>query len=54
MVTPILRPMKGKERMWGWEEKATPLEKPLVNQNLTDYPRPGWVQTTLHVTFQLG
>lgn len=54
MVTPVLHPMKGKERIWGWEEKATPLEKPLVNQNLTDYPRPGWVQTTLDVTFQLG
>lgn len=54
MVTPILRSMKGKERMWGWGEKAAPLEKPLVNQNLTDYPRPGWVQTTLDVTFQLG
>lgn len=54
MVTPILCPMKGKERMRGWEEKAAPLQNPLVNQNSTDYPRLGWVQTTLDVIFQLG
>lgn len=28
-------PLKAKERMRGWEEKAAPLEKPLVDQNLT-------------------
>lgn len=43
-------PLGTKERMWGWEEKAVPLEKPLVNLNLKESPRLNWVQTSLDVT----
>lgn len=43
-------PLGTKERMWGWEEKAVPLEKPLVNLNLKDSPRLNWVQTSLDMT----